>query len=420
MSSISHEKARLAKSRGSEEEFVLFLQGIPARCRWQELKDLVRQTALHIRQAVVYDDHHGFPTGLGQIIVKNEEEAWRTYRRLSTNGWEGQSLVVTLARTSSPTQPIAGPTKSPTCVFQSGFPAGYSPPSISRNMAIPPSPMSSESHIPPSPINQSSDYAVFVSHQPFMPAFIDPLAVPNPPTMQPSFCDPMGFGLVPTYSTSHPMHQPVIANSFSPTHFSTTPRKSLYNHTTNFSSTYPRQNLRRSVVIQNLNPATTDEDLYTFLQGAVHVDHCELQPIHTGFGAQQTRNRTYARVTLCSAEEAKRAVAVFNNTIFMRFRIRVKIDRTPPHMSSYNPPPDQYVPFQRDPSASTSKADHMQFILPTTESSNSDTEELKQRHEAPKYSDAELSPKSERGPIDSCQPLVVNGSSTGGRTAVAV
>jgi hypothetical protein len=43
----------------------------------------VRQTALHIRQAVVYDDSHGFPTGLGQIIIKNEDEAWRTYRTLS-------------------------------------------------------------------------------------------------------------------------------------------------------------------------------------------------------------------------------------------------------------------------------------------------------------------------------------------------
>lgn len=41
----------------------------------------MRQTALHIRQAVVYDDSHGFPTGLGQIIVKNEDEAWRTYRK---------------------------------------------------------------------------------------------------------------------------------------------------------------------------------------------------------------------------------------------------------------------------------------------------------------------------------------------------
>lgn len=98
----AREKTR-PRPRGTDEEFVLFLQGvsediflfyslqksarsltderkIPAHCRWQELKDLIRQTALHIRQAVVYDDNHGFPTGLGQIIVKNEEEAWRTYR----------------------------------------------------------------------------------------------------------------------------------------------------------------------------------------------------------------------------------------------------------------------------------------------------------------------------------------------------
>ncbi|RAO69403.1 uncharacterized protein BHQ10_005415 [Talaromyces amestolkiae] len=70
-------------------------------------------TALHIRQAVVYDDQHGYPTGLGQIIVKNEEEAWRTYRKLSATGWDGHPLTVTLARASSPTRPIAGPTKSP-------------------------------------------------------------------------------------------------------------------------------------------------------------------------------------------------------------------------------------------------------------------------------------------------------------------
>uniref|UniRef100_A0A093V7M3 Putative RNA-binding protein n=1 Tax=Talaromyces marneffei PM1 TaxID=1077442 RepID=A0A093V7M3_TALMA len=98
--------------RSSEEEFVLYLQGIPQHCRWQELKDFVRQTALHIRQAVVYDDQHGYPTGLGQIIVKNEDEAWRTYRKLSTTGWDGHPLTVTLARASSPTRPIAGPTKS--------------------------------------------------------------------------------------------------------------------------------------------------------------------------------------------------------------------------------------------------------------------------------------------------------------------
>ncbi|CAL5872871.1 uncharacterized protein PFLUO_LOCUS7140 [Penicillium psychrofluorescens] len=138
---LGREKARGPKSRRSDDEFVVFLQGIPAHCRWQELKDLVRQTALHIRQAVVYDDSHGVPTGLGQIIVKNEDEAWRTYHRLSTNGWDGQSLVVTLARTSAPTKPIAGPTKSPSAMTPSGY---VTPPRGQANLTMPPSPISPE------------------------------------------------------------------------------------------------------------------------------------------------------------------------------------------------------------------------------------------------------------------------------------
>lgn len=126
----------------------------------------MRQTALHIRQAVVYDDSHGFPTGLGQIIVKNEDEAWRTYRtcyltvylsiryidltrctdRLSTIGWDGQSLVVTLARTSAPTKPIAGPTRSPpaVAVMQNFTPGHTTPPQSQGNITVPPSPISPE------------------------------------------------------------------------------------------------------------------------------------------------------------------------------------------------------------------------------------------------------------------------------------
>lgn len=106
---------------------------VPAHCRWQELKDFVRQTAMHIRQAVVYDDPHGYPTGIGQIIVKNEDEAWRTFStslsqtgtkqiadvcvfvagKLAATGWDGQVLTVTLAKASAPTKPIAGPKQSP-------------------------------------------------------------------------------------------------------------------------------------------------------------------------------------------------------------------------------------------------------------------------------------------------------------------
>jgi hypothetical protein len=98
------------------------------------LRDLIRRTASQIRQSVVYDDHHGFPTGLGQIVIKDKVEALNTFgmfleeekektstllansvtlERLSTEGWDGARLVVTLARTDSPTELIAGPIPSP-------------------------------------------------------------------------------------------------------------------------------------------------------------------------------------------------------------------------------------------------------------------------------------------------------------------
>ncbi|KAL6230438.1 hypothetical protein BDW75DRAFT_72253 [Aspergillus navahoensis] len=428
-------KARVSRNRGNEEEYVLFLQGIPARCRWQELKDMVRQTAQHIRQAVVYDDHHGFPTGLGQIIVKEEDEAWKTYHRLSTNGWEGQSLVVTLARTSAPTRPIAGPTKSPSCIIQPSYVAGYStPPRLARSSAIPASPVPTEPVVSSSPTYHSAEYStmvnpIFVSHQAFMPIFPDPLyqavpGAPSSPAFQPSLCDPMAFGLIPTYGPSHQMHQPAVANSFRPSPLSTPPGKVLYSYNTNssFSPSPPHQNLRRSIVIRNLDPAITEQDLINFLQGTVTVEYCEILPRHTTLDSQPTGGRLTARVMLCSAEEAKRAVTLYNNTIFMRYRIRVKIDKSTPHALRYSFAPDQYQSDAAELSASVVRAAQMQFIPSPIESSSSESDELTQGDGSPRAQVTEPRPRANQKPklVDICQPLVVNGSGVGGRTAVAI
>ncbi|KAL4979447.1 hypothetical protein BDW66DRAFT_127459 [Aspergillus desertorum] len=430
-------KARVSRTRGNDEEYVLFLQGIPARCRWQELKDLVRQTALHIRQAVVYDDHHGFPTGLGQIIVKEEDEAWRTYHRLSTYGWEGQSLVVTLARTSAPTRPIAGPTKSSFCIIQPGYVARFStPPRMARNSVIPPSPVPTDPVVPSSPTYHSAEYStvvnpIFVSHQASAPIFPDPLyqaglGVPSSPTLQPSFCDPMAFGLIPTYALSHQMHQPAIANNFRPSHLSTMPSKNLYSYNTNsnFTPSYPRQNPRRCIVIQNLNPTATESDILGFLQETVTVEQCEILPPHTTLDSQLTQNRPTARVTLRSAEEAKRAVALYNNAIFMCFRIRVKIDKSTSHTLSCSFAPDQYYSDAAEPPDIVGSAAQMQSTRSSTESSSlsSDSDELTQGNESPGGEVTKPCPKAKPKPkpVDICQPLVVNGSGVGGRTAVTI
>lgn len=215
---------------------------------------------------------------------------------------------------------------------------------------------------------------------------------------------------------SHQMQQPAVANSTRPNNFSTATRKGFYSYNNRHPQTYPRQNLRRGIVIQNLNPATTDQDLYNLLQETVTVEHCEILPMYTSFNA--ARNRATARVTLRSSEEAKRAVTLYNNYSFMRFRIRVKIDKNIPPTLPYNLASDIYTPGHSDLSTSEYRATQLQFTPPTTESSSSDTDELTQSHEAAQDNATELSPKSKTKQLDSFQPLVVNGSGIGGGTAV--
>ncbi|KAL3455007.1 hypothetical protein BJX64DRAFT_273128 [Aspergillus heterothallicus] len=444
--SFARDRGRPNRTRGSEEEFVLFLQGvsvtcsygvfidrhillkrqIPARCRWQELKDLVRQTALHIRQAVVYDDHHGFPTGLGQIIVKNEEEAWRTYHRLSTNGWEGQSLVVTLARTSSPTQPIAGPTKSPQCVIRPNHVAGYStPPNIYQNMAIPPSPISAESVLSSSPTFHNPEYVPVISpmavpHQPFVQIYVDPLcqtvpALPNSPALESSFYDPMGVA----HQLFVPMHPPSMTNNICSSHLSlSTPRKDLYNYGNHLPPSYPRHNSRRIILLQNLDPTTTPQELHAFLEQEVAIEKCEILHADSCFNAQATRYRASARVTTHSPDEAKRAVGLYNNVVFKGFRLRAKIDRSiiptaPVAIASmhYTTSPSDFSVCQMTPSQSTP---------PTSEGSSSDSDEFSQIQKDFQCVEVLTTTSPKTKLVDRCQPLVVNGSGIGARAAVTV
>ncbi|PKX89687.1 RNA-binding domain-containing protein [Aspergillus novofumigatus IBT 16806] len=440
-----------ARARASDEEFVLFLQGIPAHCRWQELKDMVRQTALHIRQAVVYDDQHGFPTGLGQIIVKNEDEAWRTYHRLSTNGWDGQSLVVTLARTSSPTRPVAGPTKSPSCVIPPAYVAGYStPPRVAQNLAIPPSPISpecvpfpcgqcnaaNESSTPlvsmapaPAPAyqGQGPEYAQVINPmamppppppylQPFVPIFTDQLPTTPSATLSPSPCSP--HTLSPATPSSprpllhhqqhqqqqqqqqqqHPSakHHPLPAQTL----------KQRPNPNPDPTALHPR----RTIFIQNLSPTTTPHDLTLFLQDAGTIEQCEM-PLNPDTG----RCKGFARVTFHSADEAKRAIALYNTAFFLGAKIRVKIDRSGYFSSGHGNGQGQGQGY----------AAREGYYLPN-------------RHNQPerKTVEGDITPAPGTGPgprtvyrnggpqreteRDRCQPLVVNGSGLGSKTAVAI
>ncbi|OQE42327.1 hypothetical protein PENCOP_c004G00678 [Penicillium coprophilum] len=327
MSPSGRDKGR-PRSRRSDDEFVVFIQGIPPHCRWQELKDLVRQTALHIRQAVVYDDSHGLPTGLGQIIVKNEDEAWRTYHRLSTSGWDGQSLVVTLSRTSTPTKPIAGPTRSPP-MMPTGYISGHStPPLVHGNMAIPPSPVSPESSHPPTPPFSYPEYGVMMvpipmPPQPFMPMMPDPHAppmqyYPPSPVMNGAIYEPH-WNMMPGYQMSPPQHMHHPSNDSPPQNYNyhREPRKGTNPNSPSF---YPN---RRAITIENLNPATTCADLKALLQTAGTVQKCSIVTADPIDGIVQL----YGLINMQTADEAQCAVTMFNNLSFMGSQIKVKVDR---------------------------------------------------------------------------------------------
>ncbi|KAK2846358.1 hypothetical protein FQN49_005802 [Arthroderma sp. PD_2] len=430
--------------RSLDDEYVVFLQGIPPQCRWQELKDFVRQTALHIRQAVVYDDCHGHPTGLGQIIVKNEDEAWRTYNRLSTNGWNGHSLTVTLSLASEPTKPIAGPTKSPSLSgmpFASGFsapPATGSSSTCVPNQEMPASPTFTQppdhQHPPfmaPLPSACHPQYIQFPEsigyHVPFVFPNENTFFVPHP-AFYPSSFDSYQFGQ-PRYMTSNGCVQ--AYPGFFPHRHSVSGPSVGVSSSMNHEYGAP---ISRNIFIHNLNHETTPQLLKEYLRTAGNIERCDVFDRKIGGSP-----RTCAIVAFRNKEEAKRAIALFDNSIFRGSRIRVRFDRERGgslgtahgtghgHNANRNGAAKHAVPTA--PAAERTAAARYEANMPrSTTVPSIPTKEAQQPATAspspsltaitPTSTGDEAEPKPEKSSSrkNSTEPLVVNGSCVGSKS----
>ncbi|PTU23413.1 hypothetical protein P175DRAFT_0171117 [Aspergillus ochraceoroseus IBT 24754] len=295
-----------------------------------------------------------------------------------------------------------------------------------------------------------------IPHQPFMPIFTDPLSqpvpgMPNSPALRPAFCDPMAFGILPAYPMSH-MHPPIMApsirlNQRRPNHTPTgannssnasIPRKAMYTYTHSHPPLFPaysnapsRQPGRRTIFIQNLSPTTTAQDLRNLLQEAAAgaIEKCEVPT-----DPETSRCKGFARVTLASAEEAKRAIGLYNNTVFMGSKIRVKIDRSI-HIASYNLNPGSGMVTNPGKTESTTAAatavvvvdpptgrtDQMQpdGTCSSTSTSACSCAASESSDDEPKpVEPCETAKPPLSKPIDRCQPLVINGSGIGRTAAV--
>ncbi|KAK2737038.1 hypothetical protein FQN57_000487 [Myotisia sp. PD_48] len=314
-------------SRPLDDEYVIFLQGIPPQCRWQELKDFVRQTALHIRQAVVYDDCRGHPTGLGQIIVKNEDEAWRTFNRLSTNGWNGHSLTVTLSLATDPTKPIAGPTKSP--LGGVPFGVGVTPAIVSSSSTCMPNTERSP-RMPTSPTytqTQEQKQVPYMNnlngshYMPFSPdsMYTMPWIFPNDNGVflpyQTFYTSSFDFGQQARYFGCGNEYMNPYTNGFQHRHSVSTPFANHFNQ--GFGAP-----VSRNIFIHNLPWDTTGVLLKEHLRSAGFIERCEVIERKVG-GA----TRTCANVTFRTKDEAKHAIFYFDNSLFRGVRIRVRFDR---------------------------------------------------------------------------------------------
>lgn len=83
---------------------------------------------------------------------------------------------------------------------------------------------------------------------------------------------------------------------------------------------------QRALCIKNLHNLTTASDLENLLKSAGKVEQCN---VVVTSDATSNEAQTHGSVIMHSVEEAKRAVTMLNNTVFMSSRIRVKMDTRP-------------------------------------------------------------------------------------------
>jgi RNA recognition motif-containing protein len=267
--------------------------------------------------------------------------------------------------------------------------------------------------------------------QPFVPIFTEQLpSIPHSPSLSHSFCDTLAFAMVPTYPIPplHP-HPEQFTSTTSNSSSNTRPRTTFHPHKpSNTEAAQPRFT-RRTIFVQNLSPTTTPHDLTLFLQDAGHIEQCEM-PLNPDTG----RCKGFARVTFRAADEAKRAIALYNSAFFLGAKIRVKIDRSgyfPAHSPSvfaqgngngyghgygqgygygYGYAGREGYYSANRPNFPEKKAGQGDDITPGPSPRTVDRNTGRER-------ERQNERETDR---DRCQPLVVNGSGLGSKTALAI
>jgi RNA recognition motif-containing protein len=241
-----------------------------------------------------------------------------------------------------------------------------------------------------------------------------------PPHLVPVVPESTGYpvpSLPYAFTGAAPVFQPCFFSSFDPVpsavqsqRFSQVPfspvstnshRGSVSTHSSH-SATSPELGTpaSRSIFIQYLSLDTTSQQLREYLRSAGTVDRCEIQERRPVGG----RPRIFATATFQTKEEAKRAIALFDNSIFRGAKIRMRFDRdfgvAGPSGSAARTTPSPTIYSKSDTHS------------PTPAMKESSTPPLRPQTENLVTTGAKAAESSSPG-RNTAGPLVVNGSSVG-------
>ncbi|KAF8542928.1 hypothetical protein BDD12DRAFT_875620 [Trichophaea hybrida] len=204
-------QAVMQRSGAWTDQYYILLGNLPWKCRWQDLKDLVRRYSKAVEHAEVYLAPDGRSRGFGFVRVRGRDEALRVIRQLDGHEWEGRALMAKLGNEHD-VCPTADPTEkrpaTSTPTPNSSSPSG-SRASFSQSSGQPPTCQPPAFHSPafqPTPFQPNGEYHLW-------PAFQE--SVQYGPALAP--CLPTSYHCGSAYGGSYATHFPPT-NSVTPTY----------------------------------------------------------------------------------------------------------------------------------------------------------------------------------------------------------
>ncbi|KAI5857057.1 hypothetical protein BZA05DRAFT_441687 [Tricharina praecox] len=199
----------MQRSASQSGLYFILIGNIPWKCKWQDLKDLVREYSMAVEHVEIYVTPDGRSRGFGYVRVKGREEAMKVLQ-LDGREWEGRALITMLGNEHD-----VCPTGAGRKLNEEPATSRMSTPPLLEQLSPPPyGPPHSQPYPQMQPFPQAQPYLQAVGCGAWA-TFQD--VYQTPPTPQPTFHDESLYGgnFMPTLHHSFQVG-PAMAEYYNP------------------------------------------------------------------------------------------------------------------------------------------------------------------------------------------------------------